>query len=99
MPDRRDDFAIRRVATLARVRLTADEEVLYAKQLGEILAHASDVLAAVASASPSEPDLTSTRAPLRGDHVRPSADRDEILSQAPASHGADGLFRVPRVMN
>jgi Asp-tRNA(Asn)/Glu-tRNA(Gln) amidotransferase C subunit len=35
---------------------------------------------------------------MREDEPRPSLDRDDVLSQAPAADRAAGLFKVPRVL-
>lgn len=98
MPDGRDDFAIRRVASLARLQLTGDEEVLYTKQLGEILGYARQLLEFdVAPAASTPPDGTAPMS-LREDRVRPSASREAVVGSAP-DHTDDGeLFRVPRVI-
>jgi aspartyl-tRNA(Asn)/glutamyl-tRNA(Gln) amidotransferase subunit C len=97
MPDRRDDFAIRHVASLARLELTSDEEVLYAKQVGHILAFATQLLEFDATAVLSMPADENEPAVLRDDRVRPSVARDAVLDCAPESTD-DGLFRVPRVI-
>lgn len=98
MPNARDDFAIRHVASLARLRLTADEEVLYAKQLGEILAYATDVLRLCADSAPATSPSASPPTPLRDDLVRPSLPGATVLGNAPDHTTADRLFRVPRVI-
>ena len=98
MPDARDDFAIRHVASLARLRLTPDEETLYGRQLAEILAFARRVLdvdtTSLDSASPAEPGGTA----LRDDTVRPSLAAGQVLEQVPEAGRGDGMVRVPRVI-
>jgi aspartyl-tRNA(Asn)/glutamyl-tRNA(Gln) amidotransferase subunit C len=98
MPNARDDFAIRHVASLARLRLTADEEVLYGKQLGEILAYATDVLRIDADSAPATSPSPTLPTPLRGDLVRPSLPGTTVLENAPEHTTADRLFHVPRVI-
>jgi len=98
MPNTRDDFAIRHVASLARLRLTADEEVLYARQLGDILAYATDVLRADAAAVTSTPAGPARPTLLRDDVVRPSVPRAAVIERAPDRSTDEGLFRVPRVI-
>ena len=84
------------VANLARLALTQEEELLYTEQLGAILDHARDIMALQTE------DLVPTAHPLelknvfRPDVVVPSLEREEVLSQAPASE--DGKFLVPRIL-
>jgi aspartyl-tRNA(Asn)/glutamyl-tRNA(Gln) amidotransferase subunit C len=98
MLDRRDDFAIRRVASLARLLLTKDEEVLYAKQLGDILAYARQLLQFDAASMASTPPDRAVPMLLREDRVRPSVAREVVLGSAPDRTDDEGLFRVPRVI-
>jgi aspartyl-tRNA(Asn)/glutamyl-tRNA(Gln) amidotransferase subunit C len=98
MPDGRDDFAIRHVASLARLQLTKDEEVLYAKQLGDILAYARHLLLFDAASVASTPADVAVPMVLREDHVRPSVAREVVLGSAPDRTDDEGLFRVPRVI-
>jgi len=98
MPDARDDFAIRHVASLARLRLTPDEEALYARQLAEILAFARQVNDVDTTALAAAPPETASPRPLREDVARPSLDASLSLDQAPETGRAGGLFRVPRVI-
>ena len=90
----RDDAAY--VARLARLDLTDVELDMYAAQLATVLEHA----AAVAGLDTRAVEPTSHPLPLRNvfrpDEVRPSLDREEVLSQAPAAE--DGRFRVPRIL-
>jgi aspartyl-tRNA(Asn)/glutamyl-tRNA(Gln) amidotransferase subunit C len=87
----RDDVAA--VARLARLVVTDEELDRYTGQLASILEHAEDIEALEID------DVAPTAHPfelvnvLRADEVRPSLDRDEVLSQAPATEG--GRFRVP----
>ncbi len=97
MPDTRDDFAIRHVASLARLQLTKDEETLYARQLGDILAFATQLLRFDANVPGLTPADGVMPAALREDVVRPSVAREIVLESAP-DRTNDGLFRVPRVI-
>lgn len=84
------------VATLARLALSEAEEELYTEQLAAILDHARDIMALDTS------EIEPTAHPLeiknvfRPDEEVPSLNRDEVLSQAPASE--EGKFRVPRIL-
>lgn len=96
MSDRltRDDVS--KVAQLARLELSDAELDTYTEQLAAVLDHAADVAALDLD------DVVPTAHPLplvnvlRSDEVRPSLDRDEVLSQAPAVE--DRRFRVPAIL-
>lgn len=87
---------VERIATLARLELTADETVRFADQLTAILAYADQVQQVDTSAV--EERAPAAEARMRDDTPLPSLDRDVILSQAPAADRAAGLFKVPRVI-
>ena len=90
----RDDVAA--VARLARLELTDDELEAFTGQLASVLEHAQDIEGLDID------DVEPTAHPyelvnvLRPDEVRPTVDRDEVLSQAPAAD--DGRFRVPAIL-
>lgn len=84
------------VANLAKLSLSDEEELMYTDQLAAILDHVRDIMALDAES------LEPTAHPLelvnvfRADEETLSLDRDEVLSQAPASE--DGRFLVPRIL-
>ncbi len=90
-----EGFDIRHLAKLARLRLTPEEEALYASQLGSVLGHfralaeadlpAADEARAVAESS------------LRADEPGPVLGPDAVTRIAPASK--DGQISVPRVVD
>jgi aspartyl-tRNA(Asn)/glutamyl-tRNA(Gln) amidotransferase subunit C len=90
----REDVA--RVARLARLVLSDDELDLFTSQLGQVLEHATDM------ASLNLEGVEPTAHPFglinvfRDDVVRPSLDREILLSQAPDAEG--GRFAVPRIL-
>ena len=90
----RDDVA--HVAVLARLSLTDEELDLFTPQLAAVLAHAADVEALDVADVPPTSHPYELRNVLRSDEVRPSVDRDEVLSQAPQAE--DGRFRVPTIL-
>ena len=90
----RDD--VLHVARLARLDLTEDEVDRYTDQLAAVLEHAADVEALDTSGVPPTAHPLPLENVLREDEVRPSLDRDEVLSQAPAAE--DGRFRVPPIL-
>lgn len=87
---------VQRIATLARLELTAEETVRFAQQLTAILAYA-DQVQQVNTSAVAQPAATG-ESRMREDGPVPSLDRDVILSQAPAPDRAAGLFKVPRVL-
>lgn len=90
------EIDIAHVAKLARIALTSDELEQYAQELSAILEHAERVQAiATPDIPPTSHPLTMTNA-FRGDEVRPSLDRDEVLAMAPDAVGE--YFRVPRIL-
>ena len=96
MADRisRDDVA--HVAHLARLDVTDDELETFTEQLAASLDHAEDVASLDTAGVPPTAHPLPLSNVLRDDVVRPSLDRDEVLSQAPDA--VDGLFRVPRIL-
>ena len=89
-----DDVA--HVARLARLELTPDELAHYTQQLAGIVGHFRDIDALDLSAVEPMTQPYPLVNVLRADEVRPCADRDEVLSQAPAAEG--GRFRVPTIL-
>jgi aspartyl-tRNA(Asn)/glutamyl-tRNA(Gln) amidotransferase subunit C len=96
MPERisRDDVA--HVARLARLELSDEELERFTEQLGAVLEHAADVEALDVSDVPPTAHPFPLANVFRDDVPRPSLDRAEVLSQAPAAE--DGRFRVPPVL-
>jgi aspartyl-tRNA(Asn)/glutamyl-tRNA(Gln) amidotransferase subunit C len=96
-PDRLTRADVEHVARLARLALTEEEIERFTGQLAVILEHAADVAALdLADIAPTAHPLPLVNV-LRADEVRPSIDRDEVLSQAPARE--NDRFRVPRIMD
>jgi aspartyl-tRNA(Asn)/glutamyl-tRNA(Gln) amidotransferase subunit C len=91
---------VRRIAALARLRLSPEEEETFRVQLSAILDHVA-VLADL-DVSGVEPMTHALAAeggvapPLRPDEVRPGLSHDEALSNAPARDGT--AFQVPRII-
>ena len=97
MPPTIDQATVRRIARLARLKLSDDEIQLYAGQLARILAY-MDQLEAVQTAEvePLAQPLSLTNV-LREDVPRPGVDPDIALCNAPEREGS--FFRVPRVLD
>lgn len=89
---------VRRIAGLARLRLSADEERTFAVQLSAILDHVRQLEELdVSGVEPMTHALAAGEAPaLRADTVEPSLAPDEALASAPAREGT--CFKVPRII-
>ena len=92
-----DREQVRKVALLARLELTDDEEDKFTTQLGDILDYFDQL---------SELDVTdvepTTRAidvsnVTREDNLQPYPNREEILQSAPEQEGE--YFKVPKIMS
>ena len=90
------DIDVAYVAKLARLALSPDEVVRFGAQLGALLEHV-DVLAAlpVEDVAATAQVVPATNV-MRDDAVRPSLDRETVLSAAPQREGS--YFRVPRII-
>jgi aspartyl-tRNA(Asn)/glutamyl-tRNA(Gln) amidotransferase subunit C len=91
-----DQEQVHKVALLARLELTPEEEVQFTTQLGSIIDYFEQL---------SELDVTNvaptTRAIdvsniTRTDDLQPWGDRDSILANAPDQDG--DFFKVPKIM-
>lgn len=92
-----DRDQVRKVALLARLQLTAEEEDQFTTQLGSILDYFEQL---------SELDVTdvkpTTRAidvsnVTRSDELQPYSDREAILNNAPDQEGE--FFKVPQILS
>ena len=95
---------VRRVAELANLELSAEEEPRMQRDLNAILGHIAQLneldtagvpaMAQVGEMLGGVVDLTG--ASLRKDEVRPSLDRSAVMAAAPESDGR--FFKVPKVI-
>jgi aspartyl-tRNA(Asn)/glutamyl-tRNA(Gln) amidotransferase subunit C len=92
-----DKEQVHKVAHLARLELTPEEEEQFTTQLGSILDYFEQL---------SELDVTdvppTTRAidvsnVTRPDELQPYSDRDQLLESAPDQDG--DFFKVPKILN
>lgn len=92
-----DSKLVRKVANLARLELTADEEAKFTTQLGSILDYVEQL---------NELDVTNVQPTTRAidvsnvtreDILQPYPERNEILNSAPQQEG--DFFRVPKILN
>jgi aspartyl-tRNA(Asn)/glutamyl-tRNA(Gln) amidotransferase subunit C len=89
---------VRRVAALARLKLSADEEQLFARQLSAILDHVRELETLdVTGVPPMTHALADGEAvALRPDALVPGLSPEEALGNAPAREGT--CFKVPRII-
>lgn len=89
---------VRRIAGLARLRLSAEEEATFAEQLSAILDHVERLRELdVSGIEPMTHALVAGEVPsLRADEVQESLSPAEALSNAPAREGT--CFKVPRII-
>ncbi len=89
---------VRRIAALARLKLSPEEEQVFQGQLSAILDYVRQLEELdVSAAEPMTHALAAgDPAPLREDVVLPSLPPDEALANAPAREGT--CFKVPRII-
>jgi aspartyl-tRNA(Asn)/glutamyl-tRNA(Gln) amidotransferase subunit C len=92
---------VRKLAELAHLSLTDEECLGFTRDLESILEYAESLQALdTEGVEPTSHALLikglEGEANLREDEPRPGLDRERLLDGAP--EGADGLFRVPRVL-
>jgi aspartyl-tRNA(Asn)/glutamyl-tRNA(Gln) amidotransferase subunit C len=89
---------VRRVAALARLKLSPEEEQLFAGQLSAILDHVRQLEALdLTGVPPMTHALAEGEAvALRPDALVPGLTPDEALANAPAREGS--CFKVPRII-
>ncbi len=98
MSERLSRADVIRIADLAHLELTGDEVETFTRQLGDILAYATQVQALDTSGIPPTSHVLIGR-PLDRDDVEAAClDRREAVAAAPDGDADAGLFRVPRVI-
>jgi len=86
------------IAALARLELEDSELDLFARQLSDILAYATEVQQVDTTGVPPTATVASRHAGDRPDEVGPSLTREDALMNAPEAALEAGLFKVPRVL-
>jgi aspartyl-tRNA(Asn)/glutamyl-tRNA(Gln) amidotransferase subunit C len=89
---------VQAIAALAQLELSTSEIDLFARQLGEFLEYANQVLAIDTTDVEPTASVMSRQESDRPDEVRPSLDRREVLAAAPDAALDAGFFKVPRVI-
>jgi aspartyl-tRNA(Asn)/glutamyl-tRNA(Gln) amidotransferase subunit C len=89
---------VRRIADLARLRLSAEEERVFAEQLSAILDHVRQLEELDVSGVPpmTHALVAGEVSPMREDGVRPGLSPQDALAAAPAREGT--CFKVPRII-
>lgn len=88
---------VRKIAYLARLKLSQEEERRYAQQLSAILDYAARLQEVDTSTIPPTATVLPLRAPLRADEARPPTPRNKLLANAASKK--DGMFQVPPVLD
>ena len=88
---------VRHIANLARLKLTAAEEIRYAEQLSAVLDYAASLERVDTAHIPPTSSVLPFNAPLREDLPRPCPPRERILANAPEQE--QGMFRVPPILD
>jgi len=88
---------VRRIAALARLRLSPEEERTFAGQLSAILGYVDQLKELdVSGVEPMTHALAAGDVPLRADALQPSLPPSDALANAPAREGT--CFKVPRII-
>ena len=92
-----DREQVRKVANLARLELTSQEEELFTTQLGSILDYFEQLNELdVENVKPTTRAIDVSNV-TRQDKLQPYPDREEILQGAPEQEGE--YFKVPKIIN
>jgi len=91
-----DEATTRRVAHLARVRVSGDQLAPLARELSQILAFAEQLAEVDVAGVEPMTSVTPMRLKMRDDVVSDGNRRDDILANAPLTR--EGFFAVPKVV-
>ncbi|MBD2664668.1 aspartyl/glutamyl-tRNA(Asn/Gln) amidotransferase subunit C [Richelia sinica FACHB-800] len=92
-----DRELVRKVANLARLELTSDEEEKFTTQLGSILDYVEQLNQLDVSNVPPTTRAIDVKNITREDELKPYPERDAILNCAPDQEG--DFFKVPKILN
>jgi aspartyl-tRNA(Asn)/glutamyl-tRNA(Gln) amidotransferase subunit C len=87
---------VRRIAVLARLELSPEEEQLFQGQLSAVLDYVAQLNELDVSGVEPMTHALAEATPLRQDEVRPSLPPEEAVRAAPAREGT--FFKVPRII-
>ncbi|MBH8551343.1 Asp-tRNA(Asn)/Glu-tRNA(Gln) amidotransferase subunit GatC [Nostocaceae cyanobacterium CENA357] len=92
-----DREQVRKVALLARLELTSQEEEQFTTQLGSILDYIEQLNELdVSEVAPTTRAIDVSNV-TREDELQPYSDREAILNSAPEQEGE--FFKVPKILN
>ncbi len=92
-----DREQVRKVAHLARLELTPEEEEQFTTQLGSILDYFEQLSELDISNVPPTTRAIDVSNVTRSDELQPCGDREAILQGAPQQEGE--FFKVPKILN
>jgi aspartyl-tRNA(Asn)/glutamyl-tRNA(Gln) amidotransferase subunit C len=98
MADRLTKADVVRIASLAQLQLTDDEQDRLTRQLADILDYVNEISAIDTTSVAPTAYVMITAASDRSDEVAPSLPPSEALANAPEAALERGLFKVPRVI-
>jgi len=89
---------VEQIASLAQLELSSDELALFARQLGDILAYATQVQQIDTTGIAPTASVGRHHDAARADAMVPSIDVSDALANAPEPAATAGMFKVPRVI-
>ncbi|MFM2060939.1 MAG: hypothetical protein RLZZ507_609 [Cyanobacteriota bacterium] len=92
-----DREQVHKVANLARLELTPEEEEKFTTQLGSILEYIEQLSELDVADVPPTTRAIDVSNITREDKLQPYPDREAILSSAPEQEG--DFFKVPKILN
>lgn len=92
-----DREQVHKVALLARLELTPEEEEQFTTQLGSILGYIEQLNELNVSDVPPTTRAIDVSNVTREDNLQPYLDREAILNNAPEQEGE--FFKVPKILN
>jgi len=87
---------VEHVAKLARLEVSEDEKAMFARQLSAILTYMDQLKEVDTEGVEPTATVLPTENVFREDAVKPSLTQERALANAPDQ--ADGLFRVPKIL-
>ncbi|HIK05894.1 MAG TPA: Asp-tRNA(Asn)/Glu-tRNA(Gln) amidotransferase subunit GatC [Trichormus sp. M33_DOE_039] len=92
-----DREQVRKVALLARLELTSEEEEQFTTQLGSILEYVEQLSELDVTNVPPTARAIDVSNVTREDELQPYPEREAILNNAPEQEGE--FFKVPKILN
>ena len=96
-----DKATVARIAALARIRVTEEEQTRLAGELSQILTWIEQLGEVDTSGVEPMASVAHQKLPLREDNVTDGGIRDKLLANTPSDNGAAkarGFFAVPKVV-